>query len=235
MTHIPPDHLRSAVAELCIEVVQRVRQASSERSEQSLWQELSTCLLSSQVPYDLAVAASDAIAEAGFWQRSLSVSLDDAEELAAILSRPFELQGRSRHYRFPRLRARQLVATRQVVTETAGGLKPLLRSFVDGESARHWFISHAPGIGPKQASMFLRDVGVTDDLAILDRHVIRYMREVGLWSGRSETISGLKAYRAHETVLRGHARELGHPVGILDWAIWIVMRVAGSRQMELAL
>lgn len=234
MTHVPPDYLRSAVADLCFEVVERIREASVERSEQCLWRELSTCLLSSQVPYDLAIAASDAIAETGFWSCSVASSADGAEQLAGILEQPFAVHGRHRHYRFPRLRARQLMATRQAV-EAAGGLKPLLRSFENGEGARHWFIVHAPGMGPKQASMFLRNIGASDDLAILDRHVIRYMQEVGLWRGRSETISGLQAYQAHETVLRRHARELGHPVGILDWAIWIVMRVAGGQQMELAL
>lgn len=235
MNHIPPFLLRSAVAELCHDVVERVREATVERSEHCLWRELSTCLLSSQVPYDLAVAASDAVAATGFWYRPPTIPADDAEELAAILSQPFSVQGLSRRYRFPRLRARQLMATRQAVLEAAAGLKPLLRSLEDGESARHWFIRHAPGIGPKQASMFLRNVGASDDLAILDRHVIRYMQEVGLWNGRSEVISGFKAYQAHEKVLRNHAQELGHPVGILDWAIWIVMRVASNRQLEFAL
>lgn len=235
MSHMSPDHLCCAVAELCDEVDARFRTTSFELSEQGLWRELSTCLLSSQVPYDLAVAASDTIAETGFWDRPVTSPVEDIRVLSNILSLPFAFQGRSRRYRFPHSRARQLVATKLAVTEAAGGLELFMQSFGNALVARQWFIANAPGLGPKQASMFLRNIRVSDDLAILDRHVIRYMRAVGLWSGRSETISGFKAYQAHERVLRRHAEDLGHPIGIVDWAIWIVMRVADNRQLELSL
>jgi N-glycosylase/DNA lyase len=89
-------------------------------------------------------------------------------------------------------------------------------------------VKHVPGIGPKQASMFLRNAGVTYDLAILDRHVLNYMSKLGMYSGNKYSISGLTHYRRHEETLKKHAEELDCPVGLLDWAIWIVMRVANQ-------
>ena len=79
--------------------------------------------------------------------------------------------------------------------------------------------------------MFLRNAGVSYDLAILDRHVLNYMSRLGIYSGTKHFISGLKQYKLHEDVLCEHALELDCPVGLLDWAIWIVMRVA-NRNME---
>lgn len=78
--------------------------------------------------------------------------------------------------------------------------------------------------------MFLRNCGVTYDLAILDRHVLNYMSAQGIYSGAQASISGLSQYGRHEQRLRDHAREMDCPVGLLDWAIWIVMRVANRKQ-----
>ena len=79
--------------------------------------------------------------------------------------------------------------------------------------------------------MFLRNVGVSYDLAILDRHVLNYMSALGIYAGSNLSIGCLTRYRQYEVVLRDHAEDLDCPVGLLDWAIWIVMRVA-SRKVE---
>ena len=95
---------------------------------------------------------------------------------------------------------------------------------------REWLVRHAPGLGPKQSSMFLRNAGLTLDLAVLDRHVVRYMEAIELLARGGHHTATLKDYRATESLLRGHADEFGYRVGLLDWAIWIVMRVARSRR-----
>ena len=79
--------------------------------------------------------------------------------------------------------------------------------------------------------MFLRNAGLSYNLAILDRHVLNYMSAIGLYSGKKQSIATLSQYQRHETTLRDHADDMNCPVGLLDWAIWIVMRVA-NRKME---
>ena len=232
MSEVTSDHLLFAVSELCWDIVDRTQKPEIALSEDGLWHHLLTCLLSSQVPYDLAVAAADSIADHRFLDGPEAGLAHEVDRLTNILSQPFNVQGRSRRYRFPNVKARQIVETRCAVSEAAGSLSELVGTFEDCELARDWFIRHAPGMGPKQTSMFLRDVGLTNDLAILDRHVIRYMRAVGLWNSSSEVITGLKEYVRHEAVLKDHAEELGHPVGIVDGAIWIVMRVSKQRKLE---
>nr|WP_259668157.1 hypothetical protein [Rhizobium lentis] len=82
--------------------------------------------------------------------------------------------------------------------------------------------------------MFLRNSGVTYSLAVLDRHVLDFMKEMGLYSGPSNHISGLSAYGRYESDLRSYAERLGAAVGLLDWAIWIVMRVFKGARKEIA-
>jgi N-glycosylase/DNA lyase len=185
------------------------------------------------VPFPLAVAAADAIDESRILvDRSTSVT-DITEGIIQILHKPFRIGDALRFYRFPKARARQLAATRMVITEAAGSLAALVDSFDDPRKTREWFVATAPGLGPKQTSMFLRNSGASYDLAVLDRHVLRYMAILGMFDAGAKTIANLSEYRRHEDVLREHARQLGYAVGLLDWAIWIVMRAAAKPQMEL--
>lgn len=108
----------------------------------------------------------------------------------------------------------------------ACSLSNLIDNFHDASQARAWFVAHAPGLGPKQASMFLRNVGMSYDLAILDRHVLDYMAAIGIYKGSKYSISTLSQYNVSEAALRDHSDSLDCPVGLLDWAIWIVMRIA---------
>lgn len=223
--------LSNAVAAICPDIRTRVCSAAKPLDERHLWWELSTCILSSQVPYSLAIAAAAAIDRE-------SLLLDDNNNTAALMQRlveilgtPLMVEGKPRSYRFPVARARHLAATRAVISTEKCSLRELVDGFNDASEARAWFVKHVSGVGPKQASMFLRNIGKSYDLAILDRHVLNYMSKLGIYTGANLFISGLTQYLRHEVVLREHALEMDCPVGLLDWAIWIVMRVA-NRNME---
>lgn len=224
---ITPQRLERAVTAICPDIVARIEAHRVEPDERRLWWELSCCVLSSHVPYPSAVAAADRI-------QSRDLLLDDttcdttalAGTIARTLEEPLRIEQRARRYRFPTSRARHLAATRVAVTRKAGNLQRLLGDFGEVAEARSWFVRNAPGLGPKQASMFLRNSGTSYELAILDRHVLDYMTTLGLYDGSRRTISGLSQYRRQEAVLKSYAADLGSPVGLLDWAIWIVMRLA---------
>lgn len=228
MTNYAPEALSRAVAAVCPDIRSRI-DTGSVSDERHLWWELSCCILSSQVPYSLAMAAADAIAKHGYLHHNDRGSQGLVDRLVDVLSTPLVVEGKKRKYRFPKARARQLVATRDAVTRAGGSLNSLI-SRLSANDTRTWMVAHAPGVGPKQASMFLRNCGITYDLAILDRHVLNYMSAQGIYSGGQASISGLKQYGRHEKTLRDHAQQMDCPVGLLDWAIWIVMRVANGKQ-----
>lgn len=225
--------LQHAVAAICPDIRGRVSKSVIPTDERRLWWELSSCILSSQVPYPLSTAAANTIDSDGILHDKQTSASKRAKRLEELLSAPLEVDGKQRAYRFPVARARQLSAAHDVVMETHGSLGELIDSFETASESRSWFVKHVPGIGPKQASMFLRNTGVSYELAILDRHVLNYMSKLGMYSDDSYSISGLTKYRRHEQTLIEHAQELDCPVGLLDWAIWIVMRVA-NRTPEVA-
>jgi N-glycosylase/DNA lyase len=226
--------LSNAVAAICPDIRAQAGRPTRPLVERRLWWELSSCILSSQVPYALAVAAADAIDVKDLLLDKSQDSEALTQRLTEVLRMPLSVEGRRRAYRFPVARARQLAATRAIVTAEACSLRALVDGFHDAVEARAWFVRHAPGVGPKQASMFLRNAGVSYNLAILDRHVLNYMSVLGIYSGQSLSIACLPQYRRHEAVLRNHADDLDCPVGLLDWAIWIVMRVANQKMEPVA-
>ncbi|MDP3960219.1 MAG: hypothetical protein Q8Q26_09215 [Pseudorhodobacter sp.] len=217
--------LEAAVMSICPDIENRVAVCSTPADERALWWELSACVLSSQVPYELATAAADAIDEAAvLYCRPRHDHVGRA--IHEILRTPLRVGGRERLYRFPSIRAVHLEQIQATVLATADSLSDLLAGFATASQARRWLVDNALGLGPKQASMFLRNVALTYDLAVIDRHVLDYMSLTGLNPKNGGAVSSLERYLPLEDVLRLHAEGLKCSVGILDWAIWIVMRVA---------
>jgi N-glycosylase/DNA lyase len=217
------ERLERAVVSIYSDVEERAFSVPVATEERLLWKEFSCCVLSSQVPYPLAVAAADAIDREDVL---LSDASDETEErLVSILSAPLNVDGSFRRYRFPASRGRQLAAARIAISNHAGTLGSLLKTDQDPASLRLWFVNNTLGMGPKQASMFLRNCGVSYDLAVLDRHVLEFMTRMGLCSDTQSSISTMPAYYRRENTLRYYATNLGAAVGLIDWAIWIVMRM----------
>ena len=221
--------LQAAVASICPDIESRVAQFRDPADERALWWELSVCVLSSQVPFNLAIAAAEAIDKLGVLYCSQQRE-NVGEAIHCILRTHLNVGGRERLYRFPSVRAVQLERIHANVLANADSLKALLSGFETANHARRWLVANAHGLGPKQASMFLRNVALTYDLAIIDRHVLDYMSLTGLQSNGGSAVSSLKHYLPLEDVLRVHAEDLKCPVGILDWAIWIVMRIAKQQK-----
>ena len=220
-----------AVGAICPDIAKRVSERQRQPQESDLWFELSCCLLSSQVPYSLAVAAAEEIRRAGSLVRYSSSYRGIEMEIRNILSKPLTVQAQRRKYRFPKMRAEQLATTRMAVSRAEGSLLALLSSAGAPSATRAWFVENAPGMGPKQTSMFLRNAHITYDLAIIDRHVLNYMVLLRLIEGYSRSGS-LRSYQRLEEVLLEHAAHVGVKVGILDWAIWIVMRLVSASEKK---
>lgn len=219
------DRITFAIQTILPDIAERVS-VGGQVDENVCWWELSCCILSSQVPYTLASAAADAIRLTALFRSGAADEEHLRSTLQEVLEAPLWVEGKERRYRFPFCRARQLASAHSVITTTNSSLCNLLSSFPNAEQARAWFVANVPGLGPKQASMFLRNTGLSLDLAILDRHVVRYMSALGLADGDRATLSRLEDYRLIEERLRAHISTTGSQVGLFDLAIWIVMRVA---------
>lgn len=200
-----------------------------EKSESELLHELVTCILGSRVSYEVATAAASNIEKAGVMEfPCLQHFSNDFEDIVAdILEDPISYSNTSRtvHYPFPKSRANYISRTVRALYFEGGSLEERLRTSATPQEARRWLIGQSVGIGPKQASLFLRNVGFTNELAILDSHVLRFMYLVGLMEERVKLTSSLSVYEMYESRLRRYAISSGRSMGQLDFAIWVVMRV----------
>ena len=79
----------------------------------------------------------------------------------------------------------------------------------------------------KQASMYLRNVSNSSELAVIDSHILKYMNILNLIKKVPTTISNAQ-YLVKENMLTKYTEKFGYPVGCVDYAIWVVMRVASK-------
>jgi N-glycosylase/DNA lyase len=116
-------------------------------------------------------------------------------------------------HRFPNARARYIVEARK----HADSLVRILKSAIDGREAREWLVKHVKGLGYKEASHFLRNIGFTD-VAILDFHIINIMERCGAVK-RPKTLTKNR-YLEIERTLGEFARKRNMNLAELDLYLW---------------
>lgn len=91
---------------------------------------------------------------------------------------------------------------------------------LDAYVARDW-LCRCPGFGMKSASWFLRNTGMNNDCAVLDVHVMRFLRRFDLDFPDNLTT---KAYLVLEDKLRTICDNIGASLGVMDYLLWILGR-----------
>jgi thermostable 8-oxoguanine DNA glycosylase len=90
---------------------------------------------------------------------------------------------------------------------------------------RRRLVAEVAGLGPKQASLLLRNLGRGQRLAVLDRHVMRFMQLLGM-SATAGYVASIAAYERMEATFVGYADYRRVSADALDLAVWVVMRSA---------
>ena len=83
---------------------------------------------------------------------------------------------------------------------------------------REWLVKNVRGIGSKEDSHFLRNIGVLD-FAILDRHILKNLRVYGVIGEIPGSMTPRK-YREIEEKMRKFSEEIGIPMPELDLLFW---------------
>jgi len=84
---------------------------------------------------------------------------------------------------------------------------------------REYLVKNVKGIGWKEASHFLRNIGLGPDIAILDRHIIRNLIDLGILKEYPKNLSK-KEYKNIEEKMRKLSKELDIPMDTLDIVFW---------------
>ena len=235
MTRLNANCVKFAVKQIACEVERRLRPLPSvELDDSALRRELACCILSSQVSYESAIGAVEQIEAAGLFAAAPRSKIRAQAIIQSVLEKPYTYSGRTMRYRFPKTKSVQLAQAYEVIKCEFGSIRDLLRRNSESVVCREWLVANVPGMGPKQSSMFLRNAVGAFDLAVLDRHVFRYMALANVAPESTfQSVRNLRDYRVQEDRLRSHASYEGFSLGVFDWAIWIVMRaVAGVEKDE---
>jgi N-glycosylase/DNA lyase len=135
-----------------------------------------------------------------------------------------ELQQRARESRarFWRVRPSYIVQTRECLRERCGlSMRSFIGSFENPEALRDFFASDKgiKGLGYKEASHFLRNIGF-NGYAILDKHILNSLREMGVLGKRIRPPATRARYLAIEKKLARFSREVGIDMDHLDLLLW---------------
>lgn len=198
--------------------------------EDELLFEAAVCIVGSQMVYEMALEVAHRLKARELLDPGARPNATWKKRVVMALNTPvqFFTNGRSRTSkpRFKNRIAYLLSATLSNVYGRNYSLGKMLNDADRPEDARRVLISCVFGFGPKQASLFLRRVGFSTDLAVIDTHILDYMRiRTGVPSSPA-TLSKIDCYEQIEARFRALAQRIGYDVGCVDLATWITMRVA---------
>ena len=116
------------------------------------------------------------------------------------------------HYRFPNIRTQYILEAQKEKNK----IKHILTTY-KGLKRRNWFVENIKGLGMKEASHYLRNIGYTD-YAIIDTHIISILQKHNLIN-KPKTMTK-KKYLELEQNLRKLAECTDLTLASLDLYLW---------------
>lgn len=184
--------------------IEEFRRLGESAPDEELFAELAFCLFTPQTKARQSDRAIRDLRESGLLWRGSEAEI--AARLAIV--------------RFRHTKARHLVAAREQFLGTArtASLRDVIRLPHPAES-RAWLVKNVKGLGWKEATHFLRNVGRSGDLAILDRHIMTNLQAIGAVRALPKSMTP-RAYLKMERAMQRAAGRLGLPVTHLDFVMW---------------
>ncbi len=124
------------------------------------------------------------------------------------------LRNKLHYIRFHNTKAKHLTEAKSIFAEIAA----MLANGHTNEEQRSWLVANVKGLGWKEASHFLRNIG-RRDMAILDRHILKNLKLHRVIKSIPETLTP-KRYRNIERRFRRFGDSIGIPMDDLDLLFW---------------
>ncbi|MBI2042921.1 N-glycosylase/DNA lyase [Candidatus Pacearchaeota archaeon] len=118
-------------------------------------------------------------------------------------------------HRFPNARAQFIFEAQKY----KNNIKEMLNSLNSDEEKRNWLVKNIKGLGMKEASHFLRNIGFKN-LAIIDFHIIDILVKNSLIEKPKNKSLTTKKYLEIENILKKIADEVKLSLGELDLYLW---------------
>ena len=121
--------------------------------------------------------------------------------------------------RFPDNKAKFIVEARDFFTQNEKiDIKNKLKQGTSN-SKREWLVKNVKGLGYKEASHFLRNIGLGFDLAILDRHIMKNLLKYRVIKETPKCLTK-KCYLSFENKMKEFSKKINIPMTDLDLLFW---------------
>jgi N-glycosylase/DNA lyase len=168
----------------------------NKNSSEELFKEMCFCILTANFSAKRSIQIHNQLSDC---------FLTDSQEM---LSKKLKKSG----YRFPNTRAGYITKSKDY-KET---VKTIISS-LDREERREWLVKNIKGLGFKEASHFLRNIGF-DDYAIIDSHILDLLKRYDLIK-QPKTLTR-KKYMEIEKILQTIATKTNLTLAELDLYLW---------------
>lgn len=168
----------------------------NKKSNDELFKEMCFCILTANFTAEKTIKIQDQIGECFL--------TDSKTELSKKL--------KNLGHRFPNTRAEYIVESAKYRDKLEE-----ITQFHDSKKLREWIVKNVKGLGYKEASHFLRNIGF-DDYAIIDFHIVDILVDHNLIE-RPKALTKRK-YLEIENILRDLARKTDLSLAELDLYLW---------------
>lgn len=182
--------------EVMLKINSRIREFEkfNKNDNNELFKELCFCLMTANFRADRSIEIQKKIND-GF----ISLSLED-----------LSLKLKEYGHRFPNARAQYIFEAREFI--------PVLSEKIKKSDRREWLVKNIKGLGYKEASHFLRNVGYKN-YAILDFHIIDLLHDYNLIKTKPKTLNP-RIYVEIENLLSEICMENKITQSELDLILW---------------
>lgn len=123
------------------------------------------------------------------------------------------LKMKENHYRFPNIRSKFIIEARTKISQ----LQEVITLGNDGKNLREWIVKNIKGIGYKEASHFLRNIGF-DEYAIIDFHIADLLEKHNIIE-KPKSMTKTK-YLEIEEILKTIGNKVDLNMAELDLYLW---------------
>ncbi|HDG68079.1 MAG TPA: N-glycosylase/DNA lyase [candidate division Zixibacteria bacterium] len=189
------------------QIISRVEQFHRiwrEQNEDAMFKELIFCLLTPQSKAKYCWAAVEELFQNDF------VFHANWRQIAEKLN----------YVRFKNTKARRIEQVAKSFAEKRSCVVfEILHNCNENKTARDKLVKQVNGLGYKEASHFLRNIGRGQELAILDRHILKNLAELGVIERIPKSLTR-KRYLNIEGKMVQFAQKIGIPMEHLDLLLW---------------
>lgn len=122
--------------------------------------------------------------------------------------------------RFHTTKAQRIIGARELFSVNGQiDVKTPINAYKTAFNKREWVVKNVKGLGYKEASHFLRNVGFGGKLAILDRHIYKNLKLLNVIKDIPKSITKTK-YLGIEKKMIDFSNKIKIPLSHLDFVLW---------------